>query len=226
MEAREVVERLQQEPFNYKELTLSTFGDKKGEDLVKLVGDVFAILCPQHAKDAKRETIDRTTERVLDFLRMCDYKHGMDSAKFEQAVREGQPEVLHPVLKWAIVDPEKMKRHAFIAYYLSEVEIPGENFQDEEIFELNQTMRTLMTEFAQVHKDLEHWRKAHRSAEGLKERIKNLEEERDQLKKRIKATDDKVKSVVADDIRSKLAEQAHNFRSEQDKEYDLHSQYK
>ena len=73
--------------------------------------------------------------------------------------------------------------------------------------------------------DVEHWRKAVRSPNGLRERVCSLEEERNQLKRRIREADEKVKRTTSEKQRSELSNLATSLRKEQDREYELQSQH-
>jgi len=142
MEAREMVTKLQSKPFNYV-TSLSHFDEKRGEELLQLVGQVLAQLFPEHAGDTKRETVKQTADRVLDFLRITKYHHGMDEQRFEAAVLEGRPKVL----PWATASAEKLKKQAFVAYNLAQVHMPTEHLQDKEIVQLHQQTQELQREF-------------------------------------------------------------------------------
>ena len=225
MEAREVVASLREHPFNFTHLTLAQLGETQGEELLQLVGQVIATLSPPHAPDLKEEAADSLPERVLSFLSVMKYNHGLEPSTFQQAVLEGHPDVLIPVLRWATSSPASLSKQAFVAHHLSPLDIPSEYLHDPELAQLLQQTQELQRQFVLSHKGVERWRSAVSSLDGLQERVRSLEEERDQLKRRIRDTDDKVKASTSQKQRSELSTLATSLRKEQDRLSELSSQH-
>jgi intraflagellar transport protein 81 len=68
-----IVERLNEPPFQMN-LTMVAFDEKSPFELLEVVNEVMAHLSAQHKVDLRDETPESTATRMLDFLRVLNYK--------------------------------------------------------------------------------------------------------------------------------------------------------
>ena len=68
-----IVDRLNEPPFGMR-LTLVAFDEKSPFELLEIVNAIMAQLSTDHQIDLRDETPDATAQRMLDFLRVLNYK--------------------------------------------------------------------------------------------------------------------------------------------------------
>ena len=68
-----IVDRLNDQPFQMN-LTMVAFDEKSPFELLEVVNEVMAHLSSVHRIDLRDETPDATAQRMLDFMRVLNYK--------------------------------------------------------------------------------------------------------------------------------------------------------
>lgn len=68
-----IVDRLNEPPFSMQ-LTMVAFDEKSPFELLEIVNELMANLSEQHRTDLRDETPEATATRMLDFLRVLNYK--------------------------------------------------------------------------------------------------------------------------------------------------------
>ena len=68
-----IVERLNEAPFNMQ-LTMVAFDEKSPFELLEIVNELMAQLSSVHRTDLRDETPEATANRMLEFLRVLNYK--------------------------------------------------------------------------------------------------------------------------------------------------------
>ena len=68
-----IVDRLNEPPF-LMQLTMVAFDEKSPFELLEIVNNIMAQLSPQHRTDLRDETPETTANRMLEFLRVLNYK--------------------------------------------------------------------------------------------------------------------------------------------------------
>lgn len=68
-----IVDRMNEPPFQMN-LTMVAFDEKSPFELLEVVNEVMAQLSSQHRTDLRDETPEATATRMLDFLRVLNYK--------------------------------------------------------------------------------------------------------------------------------------------------------
>lgn len=76
-ELRFIVDKLNEPPFSQK-LTLVTLDEKNPIQLLQVVNDVFTHFDQAHLRDLRDEPPEAMAVRMLTFLSILNYKHGMD----------------------------------------------------------------------------------------------------------------------------------------------------
>ncbi|KAF5832625.1 hypothetical protein DUNSADRAFT_11442 [Dunaliella salina] len=114
-----IVDKLNQPPFNCN-LSLLSFSDQSPQQLLQLVSDVFTQISPKHQKvDVSREDPDAMVERLTNFLKIIKYKPNYDPVAFRQLLAAGDKDVIYPILKWVVPQPQLLEKRAFVGHYLS-----------------------------------------------------------------------------------------------------------
>lgn len=207
-------------------LTFHDNREKSPDELRQVVSDVFGKISPVFGKkDVGAEDSERTTTRLLDFLRFVKYKPEVDELTMRNGWASGEPEVIYPALKWVLNNLPRCERYAYVGYFMNDVAVPADLSMDQEVSELRETCRALQMMFMNTHKEMEEARKNSKDPVKLKERIAELEQEREQLTSRIAMTKGKVASKVEDkSALSEISELAISLRKEQEAEMELQQQ--
>ena len=147
-----IVDRLNEPPFSMT-LTMVAFDEKTPFELLEVVNEVMADLSEQHKVDLRDETPEATATRMLDFLRVLNYKSPHQNLEPEQAKRallHGDPAMIYPILTWMLQRRPELQKRAYLARFLVNVEVPEHMFTDEEIVEVYQNYKDLQEEFKEV----------------------------------------------------------------------------
>ncbi len=229
-EIKFIVEALNAPPFNLK-LTLIEFHGKAPLELLQIVNDLFTALDPRHKIDLRDEAEDQMATRMLEFLMILNYK-GADgrtaimAEEFREPFLAGEPRIVYPLLLWLLSNQEFLKKKAYLARFLRNVEVPEENFADPQVVSLFQKYKTLQDEFKVVHKAVDKLRLNSVDPSEISRELQQLELERRQLRSKLKRLDEKVKherQYQDVDFQMVLA-QTHALRTEQEEEHKLMEQ--
>jgi intraflagellar transport protein 81 len=89
---------------------------------------------------------------MMDFLRALNFKPPVDMAHYQQALLQGDPQAIHPMLAWMLVRLPELKKRAYLSRFLSPVEVPEGMLADEEMAQLAAHLQGLQAEFKEQHK--------------------------------------------------------------------------
>ncbi|XP_046854329.1 intraflagellar transport protein 81 homolog [Xenia sp. Carnegie-2017] len=218
-----IVDNLNQKPFN-KNLNLISFDSLNPLTLLQVLNDVFAEVDSQHKLDIRSEDPESMVVRMLTFLRVLKYKptSNIDNPNaFRQGLVQGDKPVIYPILQWLFQNLNDLKKRAYLARYLVRIDVPDEQLADVDISELHETYTELMEQFKEFHKELERLKASGFSTGDIKKDIVNMEDEREQLIKRVDRVRKKVESVKNHE---KLISSARNLRIVREQETDLKQQ--
>eukprot|EP00064_Thunnus_orientalis_P000396 superscaffoldBa00000019_g396 len=185
-----IVEQLNKDPFK-KNFNLITFDSLEPMQLLQILNDVLAEIDPKQALDIREEMPEQTVKRMCALLGMLKYKppgNQSDVSSFRQGLVIGSKPVVHPILHWLLQRVPELKKRAYLARFLVKLEVPAEFLQDDVI---NDT----------YHQD-----------------ISAMEEEKDQLIKRVERLKKRVESVSN---HQRMLEQARQLRVEKEREESL-----
>ena len=81
------------------QLTMVAFDEKSPFELLEVMNEVMAHLSAQHRVDLRDETPDATAQRMLDFLRVLNYKMPpqLEPQMAKQALLHGDPQLIYPI---------------------------------------------------------------------------------------------------------------------------------
>ncbi|XP_009002854.1 intraflagellar transport protein 81 homolog isoform X2 [Callithrix jacchus] len=182
-----IVDSLNKEPFR-KNYNLITFDSLEPMQLLQVLSDVLAEIDPKQLVDIREEMPEQTAKRMLNLLGILKYKasgNATDMSTFRQGLVIGSKPVIYPVLHWLLQRPNELKKRAYLARFLIKLEVPTEFLQDETVADTNKQYEELMETFKTLHKEYEQLKTSGYSTAEIRKDISAMEEEKDQLIKRV-----------------------------------------
>lgn len=207
-EIKAIVDGLNQDPFN-KGLTLVAFDELSPLDLLVMLNEVLAYLSSDHEVDMREEPPDQTAIRIGAFLRIMQYRN--NAVPIEQLgpmIVQGERSVTYNVMNFLFARLPDLKKRAYLAKYLMNVEMPQELLSDEEILATFQQYKELQRAFTGVHKQVDMMRSGTVSPDALREKIAEVEGEKKELDDKI----DKLNQRVEHDDREAFLQVASALR--------------
>ncbi|GAA6072535.1 intraflagellar transport protein 81 homolog [Tachysurus ichikawai] len=215
-----IVEQLNREPFK-KNFNLITFDSLEPMQLLQVLNDVLAEIDSKQALDIREEMPEQTVKRMFNLLRMLKYKPSggfSDVSSFRQGLVTGSKPVVHPILHWLLQRVPELKKRAYLARFLVKLDVPTEFLADEVILEVYHQYEELVEGFKNYHKECEQLRNFGFSAAEIRRDIGAMEEEKDQLIKRVERLRKRVESVSN---HQRMLEVASQLRVEKEREESL-----
>lgn len=190
-EIKAIVDGLNQPPFN-KGLTLVAFDEKTALELLVMLNEILAYLSPDHEVDLRQEPPDQTAMRIGSFLRIMQYRSpaNLPPDELGHQLVQGDRQCTYHVMNFLFSRLPDLKKRAYLAKYLINVEIPQEHLSDEEILTAYQQHKELQRAFTQTHKQVDMMRSGTVSPDALREKIAEIENEKKEL-------DDKIDKMKA-----------------------------
>lgn len=222
-ELKFIIGELAKSPFS-KTYNLISFDSLEPLQLLQVLTDVLADIDPKQKVDVREEAADQTAIRVFGILRILKYKPPTDSqnlSQFRQGIVQGEKQVIYPILHWMLSRMGELKKRAYLGRYLVKVDIPPDFMQDEQINELFQQYERLIEEFKLVHKQAETLKMSGFNTGDIKKDISSMEEEKDQLIRRVERLK---KKVEASPNSGPMLAMARNLRTERDRDEKIHKQ--
>lgn len=182
-----IVDNLNKEPFR-KNYNLITFDSLEPMQLLQVLNDVLAEIDPKQVADVREEMPEQTAKRMLSLLGILKYKppgNATDMSTFRQGLVIGSKPVIYPVLHWLLQRSSELKKRAYLARFLIKLEVPSEFLQDETVADTNKQYEELMEAFKTLHKECEQLKTSGFSTAEIRRDISAMEEEKDQLIKRV-----------------------------------------
>ncbi|XP_071798485.1 intraflagellar transport protein 81 homolog [Asterias amurensis] len=215
-----IVEQLNKEPFK-RSYNLISFDSLEPLQLLQVANDVLSEINPQHKLDIREETADMTAVRMMNELRVLKYKPNEDPSTFRQGLVSGYKPVIYPILVWLFQKMPELKKRAYLARFLVKIEVPPEIIQDDQVADTYAQYAEMVNQFKELHKVSETLKTSGFSTNEIRRDITQMEEEKEQILKRIERLKKRVETVQNHE---KMLEIARNFRKEQDREMALAQQ--
>ncbi|XP_019949145.1 intraflagellar transport protein 81 homolog [Paralichthys olivaceus] len=215
-----IVEQLNKEPFK-KNFNLITFDCLEPMQLLQVLNDVLAEIDPKQSIDIREEMPEQTVKRMCALLGMMKYRppgNFSDVSAFRQGLVTGSKPVVHPILHWLLQKVPELKKRAYLARYLFKLEVPAEFLQDDVINDTYHQYEELVEGFKTYHKECEQLRTSGFSTAEIRKDIGAMEEEKDQLIKRVERLKKRVESVSN---HQRMLDQARQLRVENEREESL-----
>ncbi|XP_073916966.1 intraflagellar transport protein 81 homolog isoform X2 [Castor canadensis] len=204
-----IVDNLNKEPFK-KNYNLITFDSLEPMQLLQVLSDVLAEIDPKQVVDIREEMPEQTAKRMLSLLGILKYKppgNATDMSTFRQGLVIGSKPVIYPVLHWLLQRTNELKKRAYLARFLIKLEVPSEFLQDETVADTNKQYEELMEAFKTLHKECEQLKTSGFSTAEIRRDINAMEEEKDQLIKRVERLKKRVETVQNHQWMLKIARQ-------------------
>lgn len=214
-----IIQELKKEPFN-KPYNLISFDSLEPLQLLQVLNDVIAIIDPKQRIDIREETPDQTAIRIFTTLRVLKYKPPNEST-FRTGLVQGDKLVIHPILEWLLKRVPELQKRAYLARFLVKIDVPPEIMAEDQIPDLFAQYEELMEQFKELHKQAEKLRNSGFNTGEIRKDISNMEDEKEQLNKRIERLKRKVESHPNSQTMMNVAR---NLRLERDKEKKLAEQ--
>ena len=204
-----IVDNLNKEPFR-KNCNLITFDSLEPMQLLQVLSDVLAEIDPKQVVDIREEMPEQTAKRMLNLLGILKYKppgNATDMSNFHQGLVIGSKPVIYPVLHWLLQRTNELKKRAYLARFLIKLEVPSELLQDETVADTNKQYEDLMEAFKTLHKECEQLKTSGFSTAEIRRDVSAMEEEKDQLIKRVERLKKRVETVQNHQWMLKIARQ-------------------
>ncbi|XP_054936341.1 intraflagellar transport protein 81 homolog isoform X3 [Physeter macrocephalus] len=204
-----IVDNLNKEPFR-KNYNLITFDSLEPMQLLQVLSDVLAEIDPKQVVDIREEMPEQTAKRMLSLLGILKYRppgNATDMSNFRQGLVIGSKPVIYPVLHWLLQRTNELKKRAYLARFLIKLEVPSEFLQDETVADTNKQYEDLMEAFKTLHKECEQLKTSGFSTAEIRRDISAMEEEKDQLIKRVERLKKRVETVQNHQRMLKIARQ-------------------
>ncbi|KAL3848360.1 hypothetical protein ACJMK2_019225 [Sinanodonta woodiana] len=214
-----IVQELNKEPFS-KSYNMISFDGLEPLQLLQVLNDVLSEIDPKHKIDIREESPDQTAVRVFSLLRVLKYKPPTESS-FRSGLVQGDKPVIYSILEWLLQKIPELKKRAYLAKYLVKVEIPSEIMAEDQIPELYVQYEELIEQFKVLHKQAETLKSSGYNITEIRKDISNMEDEKEQLIKRVERLKRKVESHPNSTTMMNVAK---NLRLEKDKEKRLAEQ--
>ncbi|XP_075034432.1 intraflagellar transport protein 81 homolog [Mixophyes fleayi] len=218
-----IVEKLNKEPFK-KNFNLITFDSLEPMQLLQVLNDVVAEIDSKHSVDIREEMPDQTAKRMLSILGILKYKppgNSGDMSTFRQGLVVGSKPVIHPLLSWLLQKTSELKKRAYLSRFLVKLEVPTDFLQDDIVSETNKQYEDLMENFKSLHKECEQLKSSGFSTAEIRRDISAMEEEKDQLMKRVERLKKRVETVQN---HQRMLEIASQLRVEKEREESMAQQ--
>ncbi|MBN3309343.1 intraflagellar transport protein 81 homolog [Amia ocellicauda] len=215
-----IVEHLNKEPFK-KNFNLITFDSLEPMQLLQLLNDVLATIDPKQDIDIREEMPDQMARRMFSLLGMLKYKppgNPSDTSNFRQGLVTGSKPVIHPILHWLLLRINELKKRAYLARFLFKLEVPAEFLQDDVVADTYHQYEELVESFKNYHKECESLKSSGFSTAEIRRDIGSMEEEKDQLIKRVDRLKKRVETVSN---HQRMLELARQLRVEKEREESL-----
>lgn len=173
--------------------TLFQFSELAGRELLDLLNTVIHAIDETQPEKIGTEKIEATVERMSEFLRILKYEFPVAPEEWDVRLSNADKALIHPALLFLLRDMEDMKKRAYLARYMEEVQIPEEIRVDPTVTEMLQQHRELREQFEQVHTELESLGTT--NVDTLKASIQDLESDKARLATRIAAFKRKMANV-------------------------------
>lgn len=221
---RFIIEKLNEPPFN-KRYNLVSFDALESFNLLQLLNDVLAEISPEHKIDLRQEQPEQTAVRILTLLRVLKYKPKSDMGgglnTFRQGLLQGDKQITYSLLQWLLERMPDLKKRAYVARFMGRIDVAPEFQQDDQVMELAATHEQLMEQFKELHITIEQQRTSKFSVAEVRKDITAMEEEKEQLTKRIERLKHR---AAATPNSAAMLEAARKLRQENDRELELEEQ--
>jgi len=156
-ELKDIVSELNNLLKETEQITLWSFDEKTNFELLELLNTVLGHIDESHKLDIRDETQDKTANRICEFLRIMQFPASYDF-EFQRGLISGDPRIIHPILHYLLTKKEELAQRAYLAKFLTPINIPQEFQMDSELMNVHENYKELQANFAVIHQNLEKMR--------------------------------------------------------------------
>lgn len=218
-----IVQELNKEPFK-KNLNLISFDSLEPLSLLQILSDVLGEIDSKHKLDIRQESPDQTAIRIVNTLKILKYRPPADresQSDFNCGLVQADKPVIYPILEWLLKGLPELKKRAYLAQFLVKINIPPDIIQEDMVAESYEQYEELIKQFKEWHKHSEQLKTSSFNTPEIRRDISQMEEEKEQLLKRIERLKRKVEPHPNAQTMMSVAK---NLRQEKDQEKKLAEQ--
>ncbi|KAG9354659.1 hypothetical protein JZ751_001372, partial [Albula glossodonta] len=182
------------------------------------MSEQLKFIVEQLNKDPFKKNFNLITFDSLEPMQLLQILNDVLAEVDPKGLVTGSKPVVHPVLHWLLMRIPELKKRAYLARFLVKLEVPAEFLQDEVIADTYHQYEELVEGFKGYHKECEQLKTSGFSAAEIRRDISAMEEEKDQLIKRVERLKKRVESVSNHQHMLELARQ---LRVEKEREESL-----
>jgi intraflagellar transport protein 81 len=186
---KEIVARLNDEPFSMG-LSLVSFDEKEPFELMEILNNVLSVVDPKQELNLRDEKPEAACQQIMEFLTILGYQRPFD-IEAQQGLLAGDKDTVHPVLFWLLSNMDALRKRAYLAKFMVNLEVPEEFLRDEQVYEYFQQYKELQSQFKATHIHMEQVRQEHLDPASMQIEVAQLEAEKDQLAQKIKQIKDR-----------------------------------
>ncbi|GAB1598445.1 intraflagellar transport protein 81 homolog [Argonauta hians] len=191
-----IVQGLNQEPFN-KNFNMISFDSLEPLSLLQILTDVLAEIDSKHKLDIRQEYPDQTALRIVNTLKILKYTPPSDKeslSDFNCGLVQADKSVVYPILEWLLQRIKELKKRAYLAQFLVKITVPAEIMHDQTVMESYEQYQAYIEQFKEWHKHSKQLKDSSFNTSEIRRDISQMEEEKEQLLKRINRLKHKVES--------------------------------
>ena len=165
------------------------------DDLIATLNKILYHADQRQVLNSKTEAPEARVARHLEFLKGIQYKP-KDPAGLKTGLLLGEKKQLLPIFHFVLSNFESIKERAYLARFLLKIAVPAEMIQsDEEIHSAWSEYLELIERFKEIHSAVTEQRKQGPDTEAVRKDIRQMEEERKQIEKRVERAETKAKTI-------------------------------
>lgn len=174
--------------------------------------------------DVKEEEPEETLKRLLEALKKIQYQlknENINPIAFQRGLLEGEKRIIYPILKWIFDNEDVVKESSYLATYLLPLNLPPEALAIPEISRLMAQYQSTVEGFVATHREYKRSQAEGGQLIELKGDTDSIEQEIENVKKRIEKTQSKLDKIPNQEL---FLEAAHGLRLEKDRNRELQTQ--
>ncbi|CAJ0560384.1 unnamed protein product, partial [Mesorhabditis spiculigera] len=188
-----IIDSLNQEPFNLN-TTLIAFDNFSDNRLLQVLSDVICWITGNDNIDVRDESPDATALRLFNSLKLLRFRPPTDIEQLDEwrvGIVEGSKASVYPVLYYIFSNVDALKERAYLAKFLTKVDVPSD-IHDIDTVQLQNEHAEAMERFKEAHQQVTELRGDTMMVDDIKTDLRAMEQEKEQLTRRVEKIQRKV----------------------------------
>lgn len=211
-----MVSRLKEKPFS-EDYTLVTLEEMNTVEMGELLVRVFKQLDSDFQLSIRESAPELIVHKFSFMLKALQYPCAFDQ-DWSTKLLNGDRKVINPILFYVLRDFEEHRKAAYVAKFITMIDVPGEYLGDPEIKKLHEQFKEKQAEFEVIYEQNEELSKENMNPAELIKVNKQLEAEREQLVAKVNVIRSKHSAKPMFQL---LLAETSNLRKEQEEESNL-----